>query len=245
MKTEQIAGAGLIAVAAWLFMGDSKQPVKPDPVPVKPSPAPVPEPVKPKKPDRPLWDDPRIVGSLPTLGGKEYQGAQIMCDLPASEKKRNVGGRDGAGLCVFTSIEWAARWSNERRLFDFQKQMRQEPGGGYPEKVDKMIAKYGKGTQYVQHTGGDIEFLKAAIATGRMPGVTYGGYDPHYRGYVAHMVNLVYLDDKLAAISDNNFTGDNEIVWMSTDEFKKRWNMGSAGWAVVLLAGPPSPVPIN
>src|SRR5262249_53941041 len=81
-------------------------------------------------------------GSRPVVGGKVSPdgAAEITCDLPAAEKKRNASGRDGSGLCVFTSIEWAARWQNERRLFDFQKQMRAEPGGGWPQKVDRMIA---------------------------------------------------------------------------------------------------------
>lgn len=170
---------------------------------------------------------------------------EVVCDLPENEKKRNTGGRDGLGLCVFSSIEYAARWQNERRLIDFQKQMKQEPGGGYPEKVDRMIKKYADGTPYLQHTGGDYEFLVTAIRSGRMPGVTYNGHDPHYSGSIAHMVSLIYADQEVAAITDNNHPRDSEIVWMSREDFIRRWRGSGGGWAVVLLKGPPPPPPVR
>jgi uncharacterized protein (TIGR03000 family) len=152
--------------------------------------------------------------------------------------------------CVFTSIMHSARFQNERRLWNFQTDMRKEPGGGYPSKVDAMIARYGAGTPYVQHEGADLEFLYAAVHTGRMPAVTYDGFDMHYRGPISHMVNLVYLgapdaNPRMAAILDNNFVGPNQLVWMTAAEFKQRWVGRGGGWAVVLLAPPPPPVPHN
>jgi hypothetical protein len=183
----------------------------------------------------------------PVAGGKTApQGdEEITCDLPQTEKFRNQGGRDGAGLCVFASITWSARYQNERKLFDLFDKMRQEPGGGYPEKVDRMIAKYGAGAAYVQYEGNDPTILRAALATGRMPCVTYNGHDPHYRGSIAHMVNLVHLSDKWACISDNNFPDDGQHVWMSPDDFFKRWRGGGMGWTVILVSPPPPPPPFN
>lgn len=177
---------------------------------------------------------------------------EVDCDLAVELRQKNIGGSDGAGLCVFTSIEHAARYQNERRLWDLQKQMSRERGGGYPEKVDAMIAKYGPGTRYIQHVAGDLEFLYQAIRTGRMPGVTYAGRDMHYgpRQRVAHMVNLVHLDPpsarpRLACVLDNNYIGEKQLVWMTADEFRSRWLDMSGGWAIVCLAPPPSPVPHN
>jgi hypothetical protein len=203
--------------------------------------APVSEPTpKPLSP----WDESEklSVGGPVSPDGK----TEVQCDLPVSQRTKNVGGTDGAGLCVFSSIGHAARWQNEKRLVDFQQKMKKEPGGGYPEKVDRMIAKYGKGTQYIQYEGKDPTLLKLALKTGRMPSVTYDGHDPHYgtRTYIAHMVNLVYLDDVQACILDNNFIGENDLVWMSAKEFYDRWT-GDGGWAVVLLAPSPPPVPKN
>lgn len=187
-----------------------------------------------------------ILGKI-TVGGPTAPDGktEVACDLPVSERMRNVGGRDGAGLCVFTSIQNAARYQNESRLANFQADMRKEPGGGYPAKVDAMIRKYGQGMKdYLQYEGNDPTILKVAINTGRMPSVTYNGHDPHYRGTIAHMVNLVYLDDHVACILDNNFIGEDELVWMTADEFYQRWR-GDGGWAVILMSPPPPPVPRN
>jgi hypothetical protein len=123
-----------------------------------------------------------------------------------------------------------------------QDDMRKEPGGGWPEKVDLMIAKYGKGSEYIQHTTGDLSFIKAAFNTGRPVCITYGGYDMHYKGYVAHMVLMAHIDDEWAAITDNNFPGEDELVWMSVSELEKRWKAGGGGWAIVLLNPPPPPM---
>jgi hypothetical protein len=180
-------------------------------------------------------------GSKASPDGRE----EIQIDLPASEKFHNLGGRDGAGLCVFASITWSARWQNEAKLVDFFQKMRGESGGGYPQKVDRMIAKYGAGTEYLQYEGKDPSILKAALTSGRMPAVTYNGHDCHYRGFVSHMVSLVHLSDHWAAISDNNFPGDNQFVWMSPQEFQQRWTGGRQGWTVILLAPPPPPTPHN
>jgi hypothetical protein len=59
------------------------------------------------------------------------------------------------------------------------------------------------------------------------------------------MVNLVYLDDQWACVLDNNFVGENDLVWLKTPDFLQRWTGGQNGWAVVLLAPPPPPVPHN
>lgn len=186
-----------------------------------------------------------VFGAAITVGGPVGPDGktEVTCDLPVSERMKNTGGRDGAGLCVFTSVQNAARYQNETRLVNFQADMKKEPGGGYPAKVDTMIAKYGKGTPYLQYEGKDPAVLRAALATGRMPSVTYNGHDPHYRGSIAHMVNLVYLDDHWAVVLDNNFIGENELVWLTPADFLQRWRGNGGGWAVVLLAPPPPPVP--
>lgn len=171
-------------------------------------------------------------------GGKTSpdNAVEITCDLPESEKKYNRGGRDGSGLCVFTSIEYSARYQNERKLKDFQAHMTREPGGGYPSKVDAMIKKYGAGTPYLQYEGKDPTILQKALQTNRMPSVTFGP---------AHMVSLVHLDDKWACITDNNAPKDNQYLWMKPSEFLSQWRANGNGWAVVLLSPPPPPPPFN
>ena len=169
---------------------------------------------------------------------------EIQIDLPGTQQMKNTGGRDGAGLCVFTSIEHAGRWQNVDAILGLQKKMTKEQGGGYPSKVEKMLAKYCDGAQFLQYEGSDPTLIKLALTTGRMPSVTYG-YSPRYSGKIAHMVNAAHLTEKWAAILDNNFPGEDKYEWMSPSEFKKRWVSGGGGWAVVLLAPPPIPMPYN
>ena len=111
-------------------------------------------------------------GAAITLGGPTGPDGktEVTCDLPVSERQRNTGGRDGAGLCVFTSVQNAARYQNETRLVNFQADMKKEPGGGYPAKVDTMIAKR-QGTPCLR---GRIASQRR-LATGRMPSVTCNG----------------------------------------------------------------------
>jgi len=182
-------------------------------------------------------------------GGNTSQGEEITCDLPAGEHLRNSTGRDGLGLCVFTSLDHAARWANEPALIGFRDFMKLQPGGGWPEKVDEYIPRMAasKGLPappYIQHTGGDAEFLRLALKTGRYVSVTYNGRDGvFYSGNIAHMVNLVHLTDKWAVVHDNNFPG--KWLWLPTPDFLSRWRGSGGGWAVVLLKSGPPPIPVN
>ena len=182
-------------------------------------------------------------------GGPEYQSETVTCHLPEREHLANSVGRDGLGLCVFTSIDLAARWANEPGLVGFRDFMKSHPGGGWPEKVDEYIPKMAAHNKrpapnYLQHTGGDPEFLKSALRTGRYVSVTYDGRDgAYYRTRIAHMVNLVHFSDRHAVIQDNNFPG--KWLWMSPAAFVDRWRGTGGGWAVVLLNPGPPPIPVN
>jgi hypothetical protein len=190
-------------------------------------------------------------GFSPTTAPVSPDGIRATVDLPVSQHMKNTGGSDGprgpgsgSGLCVFTSLQHSAYWQNIRTLDGFREWMTHKPGGGYPQKVDKMLAQFcrEKGVTlppYVQHTGGDAAFLELALKTGRMPAVTYCGRDDFYPFTIAHMVSLAYLDDKQAAIIDNNRPG--YWLWMSRGDFLARWRGNSGGWGVVFLAESPPP----
>jgi len=185
------------------------------------------------------------------LGGTSRDGIKASLLLPRSERLKNTGGSDGprgpgsgSGLCVFTSIAHAARWQNVDSLKDFQAWMRFRPGGGYPAKVDDMIARYTteQGVAkpaYLQYEGLDTDLVRAAVESGRMPCVTYDGRDPHYRGHIEHMVNVIGFSDRWVVVLDNNFVDDAGLVWLTPAEFKDRFvgqgGRGRQGWAVVLL----------
>ncbi len=194
------------------------------------------------------------------LGGKVVDGAAIQCDLPAALQKKNIASR-GLGCCVFRSLDHAAHWQNVPALYDFPEWLVHEgiAGGGYPQKVDALIPRISAARQlpapdYIQVESADLEILKLACRTGRMPCITYcqsatGRYGPGAR--IAHMVNLVAAgigngpDGKgWYVILDNNFPGEQNYEWLSESEFLRTYLCGRTGWCVILLSPPPPPVPV-
>lgn len=182
-----------------------------------------------------------------SIGGPTTpQGKPIQCLLPANLHQRNTGGSDGAGLCVYASARHSGRLQNDpafEGLFDW---MRQRPGGSYPEKFKRTLEQFCKDKgypvpPYVQIESNDLDILRLACKTGRMPGVTYA-YGSRYRGKIAHMVSLVHADDQCFTILDNNFPGENAYEHLSPQEFLRTYSGGRTGWSIVLLTPPPPPV---
>lgn len=197
-----------------------------------------------------------------TVGGKLAPDGktEINCDLPGNLHMKNTGGMgprgpgSGAGLCVFTSIEHSSHWQNVDALKGFQQWMTHKPGGGHPQKVDQMIEAFCKERglakpDYLQVEGKDLEILKLACKTGRMPAVTYGvSPSGRYSGKtIAHMVSLPHADDQFFCVLDNNYIEPREgaYEWMTPQEFLKAYTSGGGGWAVILLDPGPPPVPRN
>ncbi len=178
---------------------------------------------------------------------------EISCDLPAKLHIRNVGGTDGAGLCVWASQQHTAYFQHVwamQGVFDY---MKTQKGGGWPERVDQITAllakKAGVDTPaYVQvQAKNNLEILKLACRTGRMPGVTYsfsptGNYN---RQFINHMVTLVHASDKWFCILDNNFPSSYE--WMDPQTFLNvhTRNGRENGWATIFLNDPPPAPPKN
>lgn len=182
-----------------------------------------------------------------SVDGESHDGAEIQLPLPPDFHTKNVGGTDGAGLCVFCSMHHSGIWADEpvfAHIFDFMKKHR---GGGWPQKVDEMVKACAKEMglpepEYIQVTGRDLSVLKEACRQGRMPGVTYS-FSPtgRYGGRrISHMVSLLHADDHWFVILDNNYvTGEKHLEWMTPDEFLRTYG---SGWAVILLkSGPPYP----
>jgi len=182
-----------------------------------------------------------------SVGGPEKDGLRIACELPPSMHQKNTGGSDGAGLCVYASARHAGRLQNDpafEGLFDW---MRKRPGGSYPSKFKRTLEEFCKERglavpPYVQVESNDLEVLRLACRTGRMPGVTYS-FSPtgRYGGQrIAHMVSLVHADEKWFVILDNNFVGEHAYEWLSPAEFARTYAGRSRGWSVILLT-PPAP----
>jgi hypothetical protein len=174
-----------------------------------------------------------------------YQNYEVQCPLPPEFHIRNKGGIDGAGLCVWASINHAAYWQNVEKLKGIFEYMRTQPGGGWYQKVEKYMKKFNY-DNYIQVEGMEncIKLLEYAAKTNRMACITYG-WD-RSGAKIAHMVNCVFYGDMCCAL-DNNYPGTWE--WMTKDEFLKRLKSahlgGDASWVIVLLDDPPPPVPIG
>lgn len=216
-------------------------------------------PVDPVEPDKPAKPKPKRPWGNPggasveaiTLGGTTGpNGTLVQIDFPLSQHIPNIGSTvDGAGMCVMSSIEMGARWQNLEVLRGLREWCAKQPGGGYPTKVDKQLKEYfalvKSSPGYIQYEGTDTSILRLALSTGRFPSVTYAGRDGvRYQSSIAHMVCLCHLDENLAGVWDNNGT-PGEIIWMSAEDFKKRWTDGGNGWAFVWIAPPPPPVPVT
>jgi hypothetical protein len=187
------------------------------------------------------------------VGGPVHaDGTELDCDLPGSLHRRNVQSR-GQGCCVFTSLHHASTWANLPALQEFPRWLQAKglPGGGYPGNVKDRITAICRDRglpepAYIQVEGNDLEILRAACRTGRMPAVTYG-FSPsgRYGGQrISHMVNLVHADDRHFVVLDNNFPGETAYEWLTPQEFLQAYRAtGGNGWAVILLAEGPPPLP--
>ncbi len=173
---------------------------------------------------------------------------EVVCDLPVELRKHNISS-GGEGCCVFRSLDHAAHYQNVPVLYGFPEWLVKKglSGGGYDGNVTERIAAIAKdrgmtAPGYIQYSGKDPTILELALHTGRMPGVTYDGRDIRYSGTIGHMINLIYLDKEHACVLDNNFVGENELLWMTRQEFLERWAGQGSGWCVILLnSRPPSP----
>lgn len=198
--------------------------------------------------------------SSSVVDGPVHEGQQLSCDLPPFQQFRNIGSRiDGAGMCVFTSIEMAARAQGLECMRGWRDWCAQNfQGGGYPSKVDKLLTAWGKHKgivipDYMQYEGKEPARLMMVIdATRRMACVTYCT-SPRYGGQrIAHMVNAPGFH-KYGIILDNNFPSvkkgdgwDEKIYeWMPPDELIRRVTGGGSGWVFVWLGQPAPPSPKN
>jgi hypothetical protein len=176
------------------------------------------------------------------IGGSTYNGTEVTIDLPPGQHVKNFGApKDGSGLCVFASMDMAARWHHITELVDIIHKI--PNGGGWPQKVDKVLKEHAPHRKYVQYEGKDPAILDTAIAARSPACVTYGYGERYGKGQtIYHMVILIHIDQKWACIIDNNFPGTYE--WMTRSEFLDRWkHPGGQGWAYVFLESPPPPIP--
>lgn len=214
-----------------------------------------------------LWFGAVALGQRPdgggsTVAGPVCEGQELTVDLAPEQQIRNIGSKiDGLGMCVFSAIEMGARAQGLEAMRGWRDWCAARyPGGGFPDKVDKLLAawfqeKHLAPIPYYQYEGNDpAPILTLIDKTGRMACLTYG-WSPRYGQRIAHMVCAPAFRGQKAAVLDNNFVAkrradgawDEGIYeWMSREELCRRARLqmnGGQGAAWVFCWLTPSAPP--
>jgi len=149
-------------------------------------------------------------------------------NIPFALRQRNWVGSRQEGSCVHATMISLFRWQYRLKTADYWR--RTYGDGEYPE---DLAAKFDReGIRYAYVTNGDVRFLEWSCRTRRGCGITVMGG--------AHMVALVHLDDKWAAILDNNHI--EKFIWIPRETLIAEWK-SSYGWAVTPIYTPAAPLP--
>ena len=149
-------------------------------------------------------------------------------NLPLALRQSNWEGPRGSYSCTWASMISLLRWQGHYRMADW---MRQNYGSG--EWPDDMAMKLdGAKVRYAYVTNGDVKFLEWSCRTRRGCGITVAGG--------AHMVCLVHLDAKWAALLDNNSV--TKFIWVPRETLIAEWK-ASLGWAISPVYSPAAPLP--
>ena len=149
-------------------------------------------------------------------------------NVPRADRQSNWLGSQGQGSCVHATMISLLRWQGRYRTAESWR--RNQGDGEHPE---DLAAKFDQANvRYAYVTNGDVRFLEWACRTRRGCGITIMGG--------AHMVALVHLDDKWAAILDNNNV--EKFIWVPRETLIAEWK-ASYGWAVTPIYAPAAPLP--
>lgn len=147
--------------------------------------------------------------------------------LPLRQSNWTKGGPRNGSCCWATMIS-LLRWQGRDNTADW---IRQNYGGGeYPARMAEQLD--AAEVRYAYTVDSDISFLEWACQTGRGCGVTVMGG--------AHMVALVHLDSKWAAVLDNNDI--TKYIWVPRETLIAEW-LASYGWAISPVYVPAAPLP--
>ena len=194
------------------------------------------------------------------VNGRSSKGETLTCDFPDQLWISNIGShRDGAGMCVMSSIEMCALYLGLDQYKGLRDWCANEPGGAYPEKVSDQIPRFEKAKNiptekrvpFLQYEGRDVEsFLAEVDRAGLMAGITYGRSPRYGRDTIYHMVATPKCGRTgLNVVLDNNPIGGvgpgHLFEWMSHREMMARivHADGNEGWCFAWLACPPPPIP--
>jgi len=149
-------------------------------------------------------------------------------NLPLEMRQRNWQGAQGQGSCTWATMVSLLRWQGRYYTADWVRRScgDGEWPGDMAERLDQAHVRYA----YV--TNGDVRFLEWACRTRRGCGITVKGGQ--------HMVALVHLDAKWAALLDNNAV--EKYIWVPRETLIAEWK-ASYGWAIAPIYTPAAPLP--
>jgi hypothetical protein len=139
-----------------------------------------------------------------------------------------LGGRQRDGSCVHATMISLLQWQGRSDLASYWK--RAHGGGEYPDSFRAKLE--GADVDYVWCEKGDERFLEWAIQTRRGAGIRIN------EG--RHMVALVDLTPKYAAILDNNDVS--KFKWIDRAALVQNW-MACGSWAFSPAYSPAAPLP--
>lgn len=149
-------------------------------------------------------------------------------NVPLALRQANWLGSYRQGSCVHATMISLFRWQG--RLGMAKHWLKAYGDGEDPSGLATKFAH--EGVRYAYVTDGDVHFLEWACRTRRGCGITIKGG--------AHMVALVHLDNKWAALLDNNDVS--KFIWVPRETLIAEWK-SSYGWAVSPVYTPAAPLP--
>ena len=160
----------------------------------------------------------------------DYEVERPTVNLETIFREHNWLGPQGEGSCVHSTLIMLFRWIGEYEMADYWRANHAD--GEYASVLAAKLDAAGVRYAYTSNKN-DISFLQWSCDTRRGCGVAVKNG--------AHMVLLVYMDDKEVAILDNNHI--ESFKWIKRDVFLKDW-LSSGSWAITpILNSPPPPYP--
>lgn len=179
-------------------------------------------------------------------------GVAPTVDYPEDMWFKNIGSKkDGAGMCVFTAFEFSALWAGLEEFRGFRDWCAAKyPGGGTPDKLQKLVDAYCKEKNFKapdikQYEGTDVAWIKQCLRNGWLPGCTLF-HSARYKGPGQQPLPIIYHMTNCAGewcILDNNFP---DYEWYAGEKaFEAAVKDHGKYWGFCIVAPGAPPIPRN
>lgn len=164
---------------------------------------------------------------IPILPVRSTVDERPVVNLPLSLRQSNWE-ENRQGSCCWATMISLLRWQGRPATASWIK--RNYGGGEWPDQMARKLD--AANIRYVYTVKGNVDFLEWATQSGRGCGITVSGG--------THMVALVHLDNKWAAVLDNNNV--KKYIWIPRETLLAEWE-ASYGWSITPVYGACPPLP--